>query len=117
MNQLSLLPLESDASSKAQRSEERRTTGRRRIAPTTAVGAPGYISVRAAAERLGLRPRSVLWLIQRGRLRSERLGRIHFLPTALVEAYRRERARRKRRSTLRVRRSRSRGARPLELEL
>jgi excisionase family DNA binding protein len=72
--------------------------GRTRRSPRTAVGAPGFLSVRAAAERLGLRPRSVRYLIEHGRLTSQRLGRMHFLPTGQVEAYRRtKRARARRR--------------------
>ena len=57
---------------------------------------PGYLSVKAAAHRLGIRERSVRELIERGRLRSSRLGRLHFLPTHEVEAYRRRRARARR---------------------
>lgn len=107
MNQLSLLPIDTMPAAEARRSREpvalgdarERRGGTRalrpspRLAPRTAVGAPGYLSVRAAAERLGLRPRSVRSLIERGRLRSQRLGRMHFLPTAQVEAYRRGRRR------------------------
>jgi len=47
--------------------------------------------VNAAAERLELQPRSVRWLIEHGRLASHRLGRMHFLATTDVEAYRRAR--------------------------
>ena len=56
-----------------------------------AVGAPGYLSVRRAAEMLGLHPRSVIYLLAVGRLTSQRLGRWHFLPVAEVERYRRVR--------------------------
>jgi hypothetical protein len=56
-----------------------------------AVGAPGYLSVRRAAEMLGLRPRSVIYLLAVGRLTSQRLGRWHFLPVAEVDRYRRVR--------------------------
>src|SRR5438105_13355319 len=62
-----------------------------------ALRVPGYLSVRAAAERLGIRERSLQELIERRRLPSSRLGRLHFLPSAAVEAYRggrRERSRR-----------------------
>jgi excisionase family DNA binding protein len=72
--------------------------GRRPAATRTAVGAPGFLSVQAAAERLGLQPRSVRYLIEEGRLQSQRLGRIHFLPVGQVEAYRRKRRARARRS-------------------
>jgi hypothetical protein len=68
---------------------------RQMTGPRTAVGAPGFLSVRAAAERLGLRPRSVIYLLQRGILSSQRLGRAHFLKAVDVERYlrvRRERA-------------------------
>ena len=71
----------------------RRAAGGRRSAartgPRLAVGAPGYLSVRRAAEVLGLRPRSVIYLLQRGLLTSQRLGRVHFISTAEVERYRR----------------------------
>ena len=94
MSQLSLLPIDPQELSET-RPTPRVVRLRRRtprvLAPRTAVGAPGYLSVRAAAERLGLRPRSVRYLIERGRLRSQRLGRMHFLPTAQVESYRRSR--------------------------
>ena len=62
-----------------------------------AVRVPGYLSVRAAAEMLGIRERSVRELVERRRLASARLGRLHFLPSAAVEAYRGERRRRARR--------------------
>jgi excisionase family DNA binding protein len=68
--------------------------------PRPALRVPGYLSVRAAAERLGIRERSVRELIARRRLASSRLGRLHFLAHDAVEAYRgerRERARRARR--------------------
>jgi excisionase family DNA binding protein len=102
MNQLALLPLETI--------ETRDSTGqdvparlvsmprRGRQSPRTAVGAPGFLSVRAAAERLGLCPRSVRYLIEHGRLGSQRLGRMHFVPSAQVEAYRRVKRARARRS-------------------
>ena len=100
MNQLSLLPIDelgpvelrSNLVSLPARSGARRP---RRIA----AGAPGYLSVRAAAERLGLQPRSVRSLIERRRLGSQRLGRMHFLATGDVEAYRRARRARSRRQT------------------
>ncbi len=59
---------------------------------------PGYFSVRGAADWLGIRERSVLELIERNRLSSSRLGRLHFIPTRLVQAYRAERRRRTRRT-------------------
>jgi excisionase family DNA binding protein len=62
-----------------------------------ALRVPGYLSVRAAAEMLGIRERSVRELVERRRLASARLGRLHFLPSAAVEAYRGERRRRVRR--------------------
>ena len=68
-----------------------------------ALRVPGYLSVRAAAERLGIRERSVRNLIERRRLTSTRLGRLHFLTASAVESYRGERQRRLRR-TARARR-------------
>jgi excisionase family DNA binding protein len=68
------------------------------IGPRPALRVPGYLSVRAAAERLGIRERSVRELIERRRLRSTRLGRIHFLSSEAVERYRGERRVRARRS-------------------
>ena len=65
---------------------------------------PGYLSVRAAAEMLGICRRSVLRLIERHRLPSSRLGRMHFIPTQDVHAYRVERRLRQRRSRSRARR-------------
>ena len=96
MNQLSLLPIEATASVEPRSNlvPLPARTGVRR-ARGVAAGAPGYLSVRDAAERLGLRPRSVRSLIERRRLGSQRLGRMHFLATGDVEAYRRiRRARR-----------------------
>ncbi len=76
--------------------------------PTSAEGTPirvpGYFSVRAAAESLGIRERSVLELIERRRLSSVRLGRMHFIPTRLIHAYGVERR-------FRLRRGRRRGRR------
>jgi excisionase family DNA binding protein len=93
MNQLALLPLDTieTAAPVERRAAARlvRMPGRGRRSPRTAVGAPGFLSVRAAAERLGLQPRSVRYLIEHGRLRSQRLGRMHFLPVGQVESYRR----------------------------
>jgi hypothetical protein len=99
MNQLALLPLdtiETNESSKPARLV--RMPARARQSPRTAIGAPGFLSVQAAAERLELEPRSVRYLIEHGRLKSQRLGRMHFLPIGQVEAYRRvKRARARRR--------------------
>ena len=101
MNQLALLPLDTieTRQSEARQSGGRlvRMPGRTRQSPRTAVGAPGFLSVQAAAERLGLQPRSVRYLIEHGRLRSQRLGRMHFVPSAQVEAYRRAKRARSRR--------------------
>jgi hypothetical protein len=97
MNQLSLLPIDEIEPGEPRTNLvalPRRAAPRR--APRTAVGAPGYLSVAAAAERLGLRPRSVRYLIEHDRLRSQRLGRMHFLSTGDVEAYRRARRARRR---------------------
>ncbi len=58
---------------------------------------PGYLSVKAAAEVLGIRERSVLELIERHRLSSVRLGRMHFIPTRAVHDYRVQRRHRLRR--------------------
>jgi hypothetical protein len=82
---------------------------RRRTGPRMAVGAPGYLSVRRAAEVLGIQPRSVIYLLANGLLKSQRLGRAHFLSVAEVERYRRvrrERANRARLSRTRTRRIR-----------
>ena len=102
MNQLALLPLDTIETREpsARQSSGRLVSmpGRSRQSPRTAVGAPGFLSVQAAADRLGLQPRSVRYLIEHGRLRSQRLGRMHFVPSAQVEAYRRtKRARARRR--------------------
>src|SRR6266705_3451706 len=71
--------------------EGTRRRPRARTGPRLAVGAPGYLSVRRAAEVLGIRPRSVIYLLANGLLKSQRLGRAHFLPVAQVERYRRVR--------------------------
>jgi hypothetical protein len=71
---------------------------RQRSGPRQAVGAPGYLSVRSAAEALELRPRSVIYLIQRGLLASQRLGRSHFIAVGEIERYRRVRRERAARS-------------------
>jgi excisionase family DNA binding protein len=62
---------------------------------------PGFLSVKAAAHVLGIRQRSVRELIERGRLRSSRLGRLHFVSTRAVESYRRARRARQRQAALR----------------
>jgi hypothetical protein len=82
------------------------TTQRTRLGPRTAVGAPGYLSVRRAAEVLGMRPRSVIYLLQQGLISSQRLGRAHFISTAEVERYRRVRRDRAARARLRQARAR-----------
>jgi len=102
MNQLALLPLdtlETNESPKTGPSARLvRMPRRSRQSPRTAIGAPGFLSVQAAAERLDLQPRSVRYLIEHGRLSSQRLGRMHFLPSGQVETYRRaKRARARRR--------------------
>src|SRR5438876_793620 len=90
MSQLALLPFDAPAEGDGQPSSRLvRMPNRVGRAPRVAVGAPGFVSVRAASERLGMRPRSVRSLIERKRLSSQRLGRIHFIPRAQVEAYRR----------------------------
>jgi excisionase family DNA binding protein len=96
LNQLALLPMENiDTEHATQNTAGRgrlvRLPGRKLAATRTAVGAPGFLSVQAAAERLGLQPRSVRYLIEEGRLQSQRLGRMHFLPVGQVEGYRRAR--------------------------
>jgi excisionase family DNA binding protein len=96
MNQLVLLPLD-DIEARAPAGRLVQLPGRTRRSPRTAVGAPGFLSVRAAADRLGLRPRSVRYLIEHGKLGSQRLGRMHFVPSSQVEAYRRARRARARR--------------------
>ncbi len=63
---------------------------------TPATRIPGYLSVKAAAQELGIGERSVRELIERGRLRSSRLGRLHFVQTRAVETYRRVRSARHR---------------------
>ena len=101
MSQLALLPLDTIATHESAKQGASthlvRMPGRTRRSPRTAIGAPGFLSVRAAAERLGLQPRSVRYLIEHGRLRSQRLGRMHFLPSGQVETYRRARRARARR--------------------
>lgn len=101
MNQLALLPLDTIESRQPETRQPAgrlvSMRGRARQSPRTAIGAPGFMSVQAAAERLGLQPRSVRYLIEHGLLRSERLGRMHFVPNAQVEAYRRARRARTRR--------------------
>ena len=98
MSQLSFMPIDPNPPTETRPPARllRLPRARARLAPRTAVGAPGYVSVRAAAERLELQPRSVRYLIERDRLSSQRLGRMHFLPTAQVEAYRRARRLRRR---------------------
>lgn len=106
MNQLALLPLDSiETSERAATGQAARLVSmsrRGRGGARTAVGAPGYLSVRAAAERLGLQPRSVRYLIERGLLGSQRLGRMHFVPSGQVEGYRRTRRERARRRQARL---------------
>ena len=58
----------------------------------------GYLSVKAAAEILGIGERSVRRAIERHKLTSSRLGRMHFIPTHFVSAYRSERKLRQRRA-------------------
>ena len=67
-------------------------------ADTSPLKVPGYFSVKAAARWLGIGERSVLELIERRRLESSRLGRLHFIPTRLLLAYRTERRLRRRRA-------------------
>ena len=67
---------------------------------TSAPRVLGFLSVKAAAQELGLRERSVRSLIERGRLTSSRLGRLHFLSTHAVGEYRRVRRARARRRAL-----------------
>jgi len=101
MNQLALLPLDTiETRQPAVRESSARLVsmpGRSRQSPRTAIGAPGFLSVQAAADRLDLQPRSVRYLIEHGKLRSQRLGRMHFIPSAQVEAYRRAKRARSRR--------------------
>lgn len=101
-------PLPFDPEFLAQRAAAREEVVRHRPArtgPRTAIGAPGYLSVRRAAEVLGLRPRSVIYLVSNGLLWSQRLGRSHFISTAEVERYRR--VRRERAARSRQRRARN----------
>ena len=70
--------------------------------PRPALRVPGYLSVRAAAERLGIGERSVRQLIERRRLHGSRLGRLHFIAHDDVEAYRGERRERRRRARVRA---------------
>jgi excisionase family DNA binding protein len=69
----------------------------------SATRVPGYMSVKAAAQELGIRERSVRNLIERGRLGSTRLGRLHFISTRAVEDWRRLRRLRARRASMRLR--------------
>ncbi|HEX9017217.1 MAG TPA: helix-turn-helix domain-containing protein [Chloroflexota bacterium] len=66
---------------------------------------PGYLSVRAAAEWLGMGERGVRHLIERNKVVSARLGRMHFISTRDVSAYRTERRLRKLRAMRRLRRA------------
>jgi hypothetical protein len=102
------LPLPFDVEFLARRAAARKEHAAKpaRSGPRLAVGAPGYLSVRRAAEVLGLRPRGVIYLLQQGIISSQRLGRAHFIPTAEVERYRR--IRRDRAARARLRRPRSR---------
>ena len=102
-------PLPFDPEFLAKRAAAEQEAGRRprrRTGPRMAVGAPGYLSVRRAAEVLGIQPRSVVYLLANGLLKSQRLGRAHFLPVAEVERYRR--VRRERANRARLNRTRSR---------
>src|SRR6266498_3790174 len=93
----------------ASKNDGPRRMPRPRTGPRMAVGAPGYLSVRRAAEVLGIRPRSVIYLLARNLLKSQRLGRSHFVPVAEVERYRhvrRDRAARARLNRTRTRRIR-----------
>jgi len=60
MSQLALLPLDTIAGRESAKQGAPthlvRMPGRTRRSPRTAIGAPGFLSVRAAAERLGLQP-------------------------------------------------------------
>jgi excisionase family DNA binding protein len=92
MSQLVLLPFDGPEAADGESSARLvRMPARSGRSPRIAVGAPGFLSVRAAAERLGMQPRSVRSLIERKRLTSQRLGRIHFIPQVQVEKYRRVR--------------------------
>jgi hypothetical protein len=86
---------------------------RQRSGPRQAVGAPGFLSVRRAAEALELQPRSVIYLIQQGLLVSQRLGRAHFIAIAEIERYRRLRRER----AVRARQRRVGAAKPAHLRL
>ena len=66
---------------------------------------PGYLSVKAAAEWLGIGERGVRHLIERRRIGSTRLGRMHFISTREVSAYRTERRLRRMRARRRLRRA------------
>lgn len=97
-------PLPFDPEFLARRAAQKKDAARR-SGPRAAIGAPGFLSVRRAAEVLGLRPRSVIYLLGKGLISSTRLGRAHFIPTAEVERYRR--IRRDRAARARLRRTRS----------
>ena len=101
-------PLPFDAEFLARRAAAQKETAGRapRSGPRVAVGAPGFLSVRRAAEVRGLRPRSVIYLLGKGLISSTRLGRAHFISTAEVERYRR--VRRDRAARARLRRNGSR---------
>jgi excisionase family DNA binding protein len=81
-------------------SQETSTVG---VRPSLRVA--GYLSVRAAAQWLGIRERSVRKLIELERLPSSRLGRMHFIPVRQVESYRAERRLRLRRRRINARRA------------
>lgn len=99
------LPFEPELLVRPATARSGRSAGRRRAGPRRAVGAPGYLSVRRAGEVLDLQPRSVIYLIERGLLNSQRLGRSHFIAIAEVERYRRVRRERARLRRTRVSRT------------
>lgn len=49
------------------------------------------LTTREAADRLGLKPRSVVQFIRRGLIAAEKRGRDYFISEAEVERYERER--------------------------
>ncbi len=75
------------------------------ISERTPLRVPGYLSVKAAAEWLGMGERGVRHLIERRRLSSARLGRMHFIATRDVNAYRAVRRQRRLRARRRAQRA------------
>jgi hypothetical protein len=113
MNSQAPLPFEPELLVRPAPNRSGRPVRASRTGPRRAIGAPGYLSVRRAAEALDLQPRSVIYLIERGLLASQRLGRAHFIAIAEIERYRRIRRER----AARGRQRRARASTPAHIRL